>query len=123
MTVGAIEPAFFAALLTGLAMDPDEIDQNDLTTWPTLERRFATRFAERSRDDWAKVFAGSDACVTPVLSLAEAPDHPHNRSRATFAEPAGPSQPMPAPRFLRTPAVVAMSHITDPDAILTAWAT
>ncbi len=121
VAVGAIEPAFFAALLTGLEMDSAGIDQSDRAAWPALASRFATRFAERSRDDWAEVFAGTDACVTPVLSLAEAPHHPHNRARATFAAPAGPMQPMPAPRFSATPAETALVENTDSATILKAW--
>ncbi|MGA1798616.1 CaiB/BaiF CoA-transferase family protein [Sphingomonas sp. 4RDLI-65] len=122
VAVGAIEPAFFAALLAGLGLDAAGIDQGDRSAWPDLASRFAARFAERSRDDWADVFAGTDACVTPVLSLAEAPDHAHNRARATFAAPSGPMQPMPAPRFSVTPATVTASEATDADAILKAWA-
>ncbi|BCA62280.1 hypothetical protein HMP09_1514 [Sphingomonas sp. HMP9] len=122
VAVGAIEPAFFAALLAGLALDATTIDQFDRSAWPALAHAFATRFAERSRDDWAEVFAGTDACVTPVLSLAEAPHHPHNRARATFAAPAGPMQPMPAPRFSATPGMGAPAQNTDSAAILKAWA-
>jgi alpha-methylacyl-CoA racemase len=122
VAVGAIEPAFFAALLAGLGLDATEIDQGDRSTWPALASRFAARFAERSRDDWAAVFGGTDACVTPVLSLAEAPDHPHNHARATFAAPSGPMQPMPAPRFSATPAAITPTANTDSAAILQAWA-
>ncbi len=123
VAVGAIEPPLFAALLAGLGLDATGIDQHDRSAWPTLAGRLAARFAERSRDDWAAVFAGTDACVTPVLSLAEAPDHPHNRARATFAAPAGPEQPMPAPRFSATPAVPVPAETIDAAAILKAWAT
>jgi alpha-methylacyl-CoA racemase len=123
VAVGAIEPAFFAALLRGLDVDAAGIDQGDRSMWPDLAARFARRFAARSRDDWATLFAGTDACVTPVLSLAEAPDHPHNRARATFAAPAGAVQPMPAPRFSATPAATLPRQSTDVASILQAWAT
>ena len=63
-------------------------------------------FAGRTRAEWEEVFAGSDACVAPVLSPAEAPDHPHNRQRGTFTEVAGVLQPAPAPRFSATPATI-----------------
>ena len=122
VAVGAIEPAFFAALLAGLGLDAAGIDQADRAAWPALARSFAARFAERTRDEWAAVFAGTDACVTPVLSLAEAPDHPHNRARATFAAPSGPMQPMPAPRFSATPATIGAIESTDSAAILGSWA-
>ena len=69
-----------------------------------LRQRFAERFAQRTRAEWAEVFADLDACVTPVLSPAEAPAHPHNRARGTFVEVGGETQPAPAPRFARTPA-------------------
>ncbi|WP_030441608.1 CaiB/BaiF CoA transferase family protein, partial [Actinoplanes subtropicus] len=106
LAVGAIEPAFYRALLTGLGLAdaPDLPGQHDRTGWPALRDRFARTFATRTRDEWAAVFAGSDACVTPVLSPAEAPAHPHNRARDTFVEVEGRPQPAPAPRFGRTPA-------------------
>ncbi len=121
IAVGAIEPAFFAALLAGLEIDPIGIDQGDLTAWPALAGRLAARFAERPRAAWEAVFAGTDACVTPVLSLSEAPDHPHNRARATFAAPYGAMQPMPAPRFSATPAGTAPVDVTDARDVLDSW--
>jgi alpha-methylacyl-CoA racemase len=103
MAVGALEPAFYAALLAGLGLDglPAQYDESG---WPVLRERFAERFAQRTRAEWAGVFAGLDACVTPVLSPAEAPAHPHNRARGTFVQVGGETQPAPAPRFARTPA-------------------
>jgi alpha-methylacyl-CoA racemase len=71
--------------------------------WPPMKERFAAIFASRSRVEWEKVFEGSDACVAPVLSMDEAPHHPHNRLRGTFTEVAGVVQPAPAPRFESTP--------------------
>ncbi len=104
MSVGAIEPQFYAELLDRLGLAGEELpDQNDRDRWPEMKERFAAIFATRSRDEWAKVFEGSDACAAPVLSPAEAPDHPHNRARRTFTEVAGVVQPAPAPRFDRTP--------------------
>jgi len=103
MAVGALEPPFYAALLSGLGLTglPAQYDESG---WPVLRERFAERFAQRTRAEWAEIFAGSDACVTPVLAPAEAPDHPHNRARGTFVEVGGETQPAPAPRFGRTPA-------------------
>jgi len=102
--VGAIEPQFYAELmrLLGLA-DEDLSTQMDRTTWPGMKERFAAIFASKTRDEWEVVFAGTDACAAPVLSPAEAPDHPHNKVRGTFTEVAGVVQPAPAPRFLATP--------------------
>ena len=102
--VGAIEPQFYAELMRLLGLgDEDLSTQMDRTTWPAMKERFAAIFASRTRDEWEAVFAGTDACAAPVLSPAEAPDHPHNKVRGTFTEVAGVVQPAPAPRFLSTP--------------------
>lgn len=98
VAVGALEPQFYAALLAGLDIPAAEAPQYDTGLWPELHRRFERLFATRDRDAWAAHFAGTDACVTPVLDLGEAPGHPHNRARGTFSE-AGIVQPAPAPRF------------------------
>jgi len=97
VAVGAIEPQFFAALMAGLGLEAEGWDQTDRSRWPAMAERIAEVFATRSRDDWAARFAGTDACVSPVLNLAEAPEHPHNRARGTFAGP--PAQAAPGPRF------------------------
>jgi alpha-methylacyl-CoA racemase len=104
VAVGALEPQFFAALLTGLSIPADRFSQYDPTGWAEMEAMFADRFATRPRDDWAAVFARTDACVSPVLSFTEAPAHPHNTARATFVEAGGVVQPAPAPRFSESPA-------------------
>jgi len=106
LAVGALEPAFYAALLTGLGLADyaDLPDRNDPANWPALRERFRTVIAQRTRAEWTEVFAGSDACVAPVLSLPEASKAPHNIARGTFAEVGGLTQPAPAPRFSRTPA-------------------
>jgi alpha-methylacyl-CoA racemase len=103
VAVGALEPQFYAALLAGLGLDGAELPaQLDASGWPVLRARFAEVFARRSRDEWASVFAGTDACVAPVLSPAEAAAHPHNVARGAFTEIGGVSQPAPAPRFGRS---------------------
>jgi alpha-methylacyl-CoA racemase len=105
VAVGALEPQFYAALLAGLGLsDADLPAQHDRAGWPVLRERFAAIFAARSRDEWAEVFAGTDACVSPVLSLAEAPVHPHAAARNAFVEVGGVVQPAPAPRFGRSAA-------------------
>jgi alpha-methylacyl-CoA racemase len=105
MAVGALEPQFYAALLHGLGLTgaglPGQLDRDG---WPVLRQRFAETFASRTRAEWEKVFAGTDACVSPVLSLAEAPQHPHATARDAFVEVGGVTQPAPAPRFGRTAA-------------------
>ena len=105
LAVGALEPAFYSELVAGLGLaDAGLPDRNDRANWPALRERLTTVIAQRTTAEWAEVFAGSDACVAPVLSLSEAPDHPHNKARGTFTEVAGLTQPAPAPRFSRTPA-------------------
>jgi alpha-methylacyl-CoA racemase len=106
LAVGALEPAFYAALLTGLglASAADLPDRNDPANWPALRERFRTVISQRTRAEWTEVFAGSDACVAPVLSLSEASKDPHNTARGTFTDVDGLAQPAPAPRFSRTPA-------------------
>jgi alpha-methylacyl-CoA racemase len=107
MAVGALEPQFYAALLHGLGLaDAGLPDQHDRSGWPVLRQRFAETFAQRTRAEWEGVFAGTDACVSPVLSLAEAPVHPHAVARKAFVEVGGIAQPAPAPRFSRTEAGV-----------------
>ncbi len=102
--VGAIEPQFYAELirLMGLA-DTEMPGQIDRPPWPAMKERFARVFAAKTRTEWEEIFEGSDACAAPVLSPAEAPDHPHNRFRGTFTEVAGVVQPSPSPRFSATP--------------------
>ena len=103
--VGALEPQFYAALLHGLGLtDAGLPAQHDRDGWPVLRQRFAETFASRTRAEWEQVFAGTDGCVAPVLTLGEAPAHPHALARNSFVEVAGLTQPAPAPRFGRTAA-------------------
>jgi alpha-methylacyl-CoA racemase len=107
MAVGAIETQFYTELIRLLGLDGEELpDQNDREAWPAMKERFARLFASRTRAEWEKVFEGSDACVAPILPLAEAPNHPHNQVRGTFTEVAGVVQPSPAPRFTGTPGAI-----------------
>ncbi|HYJ69498.1 MAG TPA: CaiB/BaiF CoA-transferase family protein [Nocardioidaceae bacterium] len=111
IALGALEPQFWQAFLDRLAsidVDVDELpDRNDLSTWPLLRKRLAETFATRTRDEWVGVFDGSDACVTPVLSMTEAAAQPHLAARGTYVDHAGVTQPAPAPRFSRTPATLS----------------
>lgn len=100
LAVGAIEPDFYANLLSGLNLQTAMFHpQMDRSEWPNRKLVIAQRISERSLEDWIAVFAEVDACVSPVLTLEEASAHPHNVLRRTFVEAAGRTQPAPAPRF------------------------
>ncbi|GAA3177507.1 CaiB/BaiF CoA-transferase family protein [Nonomuraea roseoviolacea subsp. carminata] len=105
LAVGPLEPKFWDELLTrmGLAGDPGLPDRGDRAQWPALKARLAEEFRKRTRAEWEAVFDGSDACVAPVLSMAEAARHPHNVARGSFTEVGGVVQPVPAPRLLGAP--------------------
>lgn len=124
MTVGAVEPGFFQEFTRLLEIDCDVRDQNDDTLWPDLRIRVAEAFARRSRDEWTKIFQDTDACVSPVLSMSEAPYFPQLRERSTFTEIDGVVQPSPAPRFSRTPGRVRRGPSTPgqhTDEVLKEW--
>ena len=105
MAVGAIEPQFFAELLAGLGLSPDEVpNQLDIASYQHMHDIFAERFASRTRDDWAQVFAGTDACASAVLTWSEAATNDHLNARSTVITAHGVNQAAPAPRFSRTPA-------------------
>jgi alpha-methylacyl-CoA racemase len=105
--VGGIEPQFYSALVGLLGLDLADLPpQQDRTTWPEMKKRFAAIFKEKTRDEWTKIFEGTDGCGAPVLSPWEAHEHEHNRVRGTFVEVDGIVQPGPVPRFSRTPAEV-----------------
>jgi len=125
VAVGAIEPQFYAQLVAGLGIDTSELpEQFDRAHWGDTTKRFAEVFATRTRDEWAEVFAGTDACVTPILSFAEAAAHPHLTARDTIVTADGVTQASPAPRFSRTATEVAgrRSGPEDVDAVLADWA-
>jgi alpha-methylacyl-CoA racemase len=104
MAVGAIEGRFYAELLEGLGLDPSSLpSQNDHTHWPEMTNRFDQVFRTKTRDEWAAVFEGKDACVAPVLELNEVGMHPHNSERELLITIDGVTQPAPAPRLSRTP--------------------
>ncbi len=103
VAVGALEPPFFAALVEGLGVGPIG-EQYDTVAWPDQRAAIAAAFASRTRDEWSAAFEGTDACVAPVLSLAEAPRHPHLVARGTFADLGGHAVPRTGPRLSATPA-------------------
>jgi alpha-methylacyl-CoA racemase len=106
ISIGPIEPKFYSEFLRrmGIAETGDFARQHDRALWPALKQKLAAAFATKTRQQWCELFEGSDACVAPVLSLAEAPADPHNAQRKTFVEVDGIVQPRPAPRFSATPA-------------------
>lgn len=129
MAVGPVEPQFYRLLmnLLGLAEDARFDAQNDVREWTALRSELAKIFHTRTRADWTALFEGTDACVTPVLTMAEAPTHPHNVARGNFVEVDGMIQPAPGPRYSATPnppprlpaedtdILLAEAGITDPD--------
>jgi alpha-methylacyl-CoA racemase len=123
VSIGSIEPQFYKELMekTGID-DPAFAAQMDRSAWPTLKEKLAAKIRTKTRDEWDAIMSGSDVCYAPVLSLAEAPKHPHNVARKTFVELDGVVQPAPAPRFSRTaPEVQGPPRAADNVASLEAW--
>ncbi|MEU0806441.1 CaiB/BaiF CoA-transferase family protein [Streptomyces sp. NPDC005970] len=106
MAVGALEPKFYAEFIELLGIAEEAPGRREFDRWGELRALIAARFKQRTREEWTAVFASSDACVAPVLSLREAPGHPHLAARATFVDHGGVTQPAPAPRFSATPGSV-----------------
>jgi alpha-methylacyl-CoA racemase len=126
VTVAALEPPFYAAFVEGLGLSGEDLPaQWDTDGWPTLRERFAAAIATRDRDEWTETFAGTDACVSPVLSMREAPYDEHLRARCTFVVRGGRPEPAPAPRFNRTPSVLPSAPLragaTDRTDVLRSW--
>jgi alpha-methylacyl-CoA racemase len=109
VSIGSIEPQFYAELLrlTGLEGEADLPAQMDRSAWPAMKERLAAIFKTKTRDEWCRIMEGTDVCFAPVLSMAEAPEHPHNQHRGTFVDVNGIVQPAPAPRFSRTEALIS----------------
>jgi alpha-methylacyl-CoA racemase len=106
LTVGPMEPKFYALLLERLALDPADWPQHDKARWPALAERMAATFASRTLAQWRTELEGSDVCFAPVLGLDELADDPQLSARGTYVEYEGILQPAPAPRFSRTPAAI-----------------
>jgi alpha-methylacyl-CoA racemase len=120
VVVCALEPRFYRALLRALELDESTLpSQHDRAGWPALRARFAAAFKTKTRDEWTTLLEGSDACVTPVLSMTEAPEHPHNRARGVFV--GDKPTPAAAPRFSATPAAHAPMHGPAATQLLTRW--
>ncbi|WP_226633526.1 CaiB/BaiF CoA transferase family protein [Novosphingobium profundi] len=121
VAVGALEPQFFRALLEGLALDPARFPQHERESWPALEEALAQAFAQAPRDHWEALFRDTDACVTPVLSMAEAMVHPVNAARGVFVERDATRQAAPAPRFSVTPGQIAEGRMLALEDALSHW--
>lgn len=125
VAIGPVEPKFFAILIEKMGLAGSDLPpQNDRKAWPELRRRLAEAFRMRTRAEWCELLEGSDACFAPVLTLAEASDHAHNRARGAIVDVAGVAQPAPAPRFSRTPAAIPRPPVapgSDTEAILVDW--
>ncbi|MEI7626177.1 MAG: CaiB/BaiF CoA-transferase family protein [Actinomycetota bacterium] len=124
VSVGALEPQFYAELLSIMEIDPADAPQWDQARWPDLKERFAAVFLTRTRDQWAALLEPAEACATAIYGLTEAADHPHMVARGTFVEIDGVRQPGPAPRFSRTPGAITGPPPpagSDTDSGLAAW--
>ncbi len=107
VAIGSIEAKFYAELLRLSGLQGEELPhQQDRKSWPKMKERLKTLFRTKTRDEWCKIMEGSDICFAPVLSMEEAPKHPHMKHRGTFIEEGGVTQPGPAPRFSRTPSKI-----------------
>ncbi|WP_368856658.1 CaiB/BaiF CoA transferase family protein [Chelativorans sp. ZYF759] len=121
VAVGALEPQFYAQLLDGLGLDSASFPQADRSRWDAMQTAFQQRFLTKTRDEWGAIFADRDACVSPVLTMAEAVEHPHNRSRASFVVREGFTHPAPAPRFSRTVTEIRNSATDTAAAVHARW--
>jgi alpha-methylacyl-CoA racemase len=121
VAVGCLEPKFFAQMVEGLGLSDRGYDQNDRAGWLAMKADFAAAFAARTRDEWAAHFAATDACVTPVLAMAEAPLHPHNEARKTFVRRNESFQPAPAPRLGINMREIVEPTTADISEIIRAW--
>jgi alpha-methylacyl-CoA racemase len=122
VAVAPIEDKFLAELCRLIALDPERLPAKlDAKSWPAAKETLAAVFKSRTREEWCRLLEGSDACFAPVLSLDEAPDHPHNKARGTFVTIDGITQPAPAPRFSRTPSATPTPPEAPASAALRAW--
>jgi alpha-methylacyl-CoA racemase len=123
VSIAALEPQFYALLCERAGLtDPAFTDRDDRARWPELRQRTAEIFRTRTRAEWCALLEGSDACFAPVLTMSEAPAHPHLRARGTIVERDGVAQPAPAPRFARTPSAPGRCALTSSVAdVLASW--
>jgi alpha-methylacyl-CoA racemase len=122
VAVAPIEDKFLAELFRLLALDPAAFPAKlDAAGWPAAKEKLTAVFKTKTQEEWCRLLEGSDACFAPVLSLDEAPDHPHNKARGTFVAIDGITQPAPAPRFSRTPAATPTPPEAPSAGVLREW--
>lgn len=125
ISIASIEAKFYDEFMQRTEFDdPGHKRHKDRTAWPATREEIAALFKTKTRDEWCEILEGTDVCFAPVLSMSEAPQHPHNDARKTFVNVNGVTQPAPAPRFSRTPSAVQKPPSADgedTDAVLTSW--
>jgi alpha-methylacyl-CoA racemase len=122
ISIGSIEPQFYALLRQHAGLSDPAFDaQMDRKAWPALRQRLVAVFKGKTREDWRKIMEGTDICFAPVLTMAEAPKHPHMAARGAFVERHGVTQPAPAPRFSRTPSAIREPAAAEIGDIIGQW--
>jgi len=122
ISIGSIEPQFYALLRQHAGLTDADFDaQMDRKAWPALREKLTQVFKSKTREDWCNIMEGTDICFAPILTMAEAPKHPHNAARKIFVERHGVTQPAPAPRFSRTPSAIREAETADIGELTNAW--
>jgi alpha-methylacyl-CoA racemase len=122
ISIGSIEPQFYALLRDLAGLSHTDFDaQMDREAWPALKQRLVDVFKTKTRDEWCKIMEGTDICFAPVLTMKEAPEHPHMAARKTFVTRHGVTQPAPAPRFSRTPSAIRDAAMADIASLTREW--
>jgi len=122
ISIGSIEPQFYALLRQHAELSETCFDaQMDRKAWPELKAKLTDVFKTKTRDDWCKIMEGTDICFAPILTMAEAPKHPHMAAREVFVTRHGVTQPAPAPRFSRTPSAIREPETAEIGEIMSAW--
>jgi alpha-methylacyl-CoA racemase len=124
ISIGSIEPQFYALLRQHAGLTDADFDaQMDRKAWPALREKLTEVFKSKTREDWCQIMEGTDICFAPILTMAEAPKHPHNAARKIFVERHGVTQPAPAPRFSRTPSAIREAETADIGELTKEWKT
>ena len=122
ISIGSIEPQFYALLRQHAGLTDADFDaQMDREAWPALREKLTRIFKSKTREDWCKIMEGTDICFAPILTMAEAPKHPHMAARNVFVERHGVTQPAPAPRFSRTPSAIREPETAEIAELVSAW--
>jgi alpha-methylacyl-CoA racemase len=122
ISIGSIEPQFYALLREHAGLSEACFDaQMDRKAWPELKRKLVDTFKSKSREEWCRIMEGTDICFAPVLTMTEAPKHPHNAAREIFVTRHGVTQPAPAPRFSRTPSAIRDAAAADIGEVTKEW--